>query len=217
MRTSLLYLTLGGLVLAGCVAEPSSGPAAPVGGTGERLAATLDLPLDPGASRVAVSVARDAAEEAPRHVDLEVQGGSVSLRRLPDGDLEVVDLQVVLGDIVFDEDELPPHGLHLTGLAFRLGDVASVPASRAGEDGRLAAAGQVELVLDWSSVVGAGPGGVVPLGSQRVTAVVLEVEVSTTDDGKALVKLHGRRHGTFVESSGALDLSELGLELRALG
>jgi hypothetical protein len=80
---------------------------------------------------------------------------------------------------------------------------------------KLEAKGEVDLLLDWAAVTSTG--AELPLGTQPVTAVGVELEISTTSDGKALIKLHGRRHGEFVQATGLFAISELGLELRAVG
>jgi len=219
MWRKMLHLALGGMLLAGCLGDGSEGAAAPVGGTTDRLASRLELPVQPSASRVVLTTHREYEGEMQQQLDLEVLGGTVALRSLPGGGLELVDLRIDLGDVVLDEDEMPPHGVHVTDIALRLPEPTDLEATSSPSANRLVGTGQAELLLSWSYVAVGEPaaGKVVPLGTQRVTSVALEVEVSTTDDGRALVKLHGRRHGTFVEATGLFELSDLGIELRALG
>jgi hypothetical protein len=215
MWTKMLHLVLGGVLLAGCFGNLSEGPAPPVGGTRDRLQSTLEVGLEPGSCRTVVTAQRQYQGEMARQIDLPVLGGTVALRAWPDGRLEVEDLRVDLDDVVLDEYEFPPNGVHLTGITLTLRDVGEADAKWIDEGAQLEAKGQVDLLLDWAAVN--DNGSVLPLGTQQVTAVTVEVEVSTTADGKALVKLHGRRHGEFVEATGLFAISDLGLELRAVG
>jgi hypothetical protein len=215
MWTKMLHLVLGSVLLAGCLGDVPDGLAPPVGGTSDRLQSTLEVGLAPGSCRVVMTAQRQYQGDIARQIELPVLGGTVALRSWPDGRLEFEDLRVDLDDVVFDEYDLPPDGVRLTGIALTLRDVGEVEAKWVEEGAQLEAKGQIDLLLEWTAIT---PGGAaLPLGTQRVTAVAVEVEVSTTDDGKALVKLHGRRHGEFVEVAGIFAISELGIELRAVG
>jgi hypothetical protein len=209
----MLHLVLGGVLLAGCLSNVTEDPAPPVGGTRNRLESTLEVPFQPGSCRAIVTVERQYQGQMAQRMDLPVTGGTVALKAWPDGRLEVEALRVDLDDVVLDGSEFPPSGVHLTGLTLSLRTVGE--ATWTDDGATVAAQGEVDLLLDWATVVDSG--AEVPLGTQAVTAVAVAVEVSTTDDGRALVKLHGLRHGRFVEASGLFAISELGLELRAIG
>ena len=215
MWTKMLHLVLGGVLLAGCFSNVAEDPASPMGGTHDRLESTLGVKLEPGSCLAIATVEREYQGQVTHKMDLPILGGTVVLRAWPDGRLEVEDLRVDLDDVVLDELEFPPNGVHLTGLTLTLRDVGEADAKWIDDGTKLEAKGEVDLLLDWSAVV--EDGAEVPLGTQPVTAVTVELEVTTTDDGRALVKLHGRRHGQFVEANGLFTISELGLELRAVG
>ena len=215
MWSKMLHLVLGGVLLAGCFGDVAEDPAAPVGGTRSRLERTLGVALEPGSCRAVATLQREYQGEMAHQLDLPVTGGSVTLRAWPDGRVEVEDLRVDLDDVVLDEYEFPPSGVHVTGLQLSLRDAGAADATWADDGNALDAQGQVDLLLYWSSV--ADDGSVVPLGAQPVTAVAVEVKVTTTDDGRALVKVHGRRHGQFVEADGVFAISELALDLSAVG
>lgn len=215
MWTKMLHLVLGGALLAGCFGPVTEDSAPPVGGTRDRLESTLEVDLEPGSCLAIVTLEREYQGRLDHRLDLGVRGGSVVLRASPDGRLEVQDLRLDLEDVVLDRYELPPGGVHLTALALSLRDPGEAEATWLDDGTRLEARGQLDLLLDWSAVV--DDGSEVPLGTQPVRAVAVEVEVTTTDDGRALVKLHGRRPGPFIEADGLFAISELGLELRALG
>ncbi len=215
MWTKMLHLMLAGVLLAGCFGQVDEGPAPPVGGTRDRLESTLEVNLEPGSSLAIVTVEREYQGQLDHRLDLGILGGTVALRAWPDGQLEVQDLRVDLDDVVLDKYEFPPDGVHLTGLALSLRDVGEAQAAWLDDGTRLQARGQLDLLLDWSAVVDGG--AELPLGTQQVSSVTVEVEVTTTDDGRALVKIHGRRPGPFVEADGLFAISELGLELRAVG
>jgi hypothetical protein len=215
MWLKVLHLVLGGVLLAGCFSDVSEGSAAPVGGTRSRLENTLGVELEPGSCRVIATVQREYQGQLGHQLDLPILGGTVALRAWPDGRFEVEELRVDLDDVVLDEVEFPPSGAHVTGLQLSLRNVGEADASWSDDGARLEARGQVDLLLDWSTV--AADGAEVPLGTQPVTAVSVELEVTTTDDGRALIKIHGRRHGQFIQADGLFTISELGLELRAVG
>jgi len=215
MWRKMLHLVLGGVLLAGCFGNVSEGPAPPVGGTRDRLLRTLEVGLEPGSCRTVVTAQRQYQGEMARRLYLPVVSGTVALRAWPDGRLEVEHLRVDLDDVVLDEAEFPPGGVHLTGITLSLRDVGEADATWVEEDTKLVARGEVDLLLDWAAVN--DDGSELPLGTRQVTAVAVELEVTTTDDGRALVKLHGRRHGEFVEATGIFAISELDLELRAIG
>ena len=215
MWTNMLHLVLAGVLLAGCVGYVDEGPAAPVGGTRERLADTLVVALEPGSSRVVVTVDRQYQGEMKRQLDLPVLEGSVALRTRPNDLVELTDLRVDLGDVVFNEYEFPPSGVHLTGITFALREVGEAPIEWVDGGAKLRADGVVDLVLDWAVVT--DDRSALPLGTQQVVGVGVEVEVSTTDDGKALVKVSGHLDGEFVTATGLFAISELSLELRGVG
>ncbi|MBI5480635.1 MAG: hypothetical protein HY906_17390 [Deltaproteobacteria bacterium] len=215
MWRKMLHLVLGGVLLAGCFSNVSEDPAAPVGGTRDRLQRTLEVPLEPGSCRVVVTVDRQYQGEMRQRIDLPVLDGTVALRSRPDALVEIAELRVDLDDVTFDGSEFPPNGVHVTGITLALRDVGEAPAEWVEGDTKLRAEGVIDLLLDWAVVT--GNRAALPLGTQQVEGVAVEVEVSTTDDGKALVKVHGRQHGEFVTATGLFSISELSLELRGVG
>lgn len=215
MWSKMLHLVLGGVFLAGCFGHVADDPAPPVGGTRDRLENTLTMALEPGSCLAMATVEREYQGQLDHRLDLPVLAGTVALRAWPDGRLEVEDLRVDLDDVVLDAYEFPPSGVHLTGLSLTLRDVGETNAAWIDDGTKLEAKGEIDLLLDWSAVV--DDGSALPLGTQQVTAVTVELEITTTDDGRALVKLHGRRHGQIVRAHGLFTISELGLELRGVG
>jgi hypothetical protein len=215
MWTKMLHLVLAGALVSGCVGYADYGPAPPVGGTRDRLANTLEVGLEPGSSRVIVTVDRQYQGEMQRRLDLPVLDGTVALRTRPDGLVELLDLRVELDDVTLTQYEFPPSGVHLTGITLSLREVSEAPAEWIDDGATLRVAGQVDLLLDWAAVT--GDRSALPLGTQQVEGVAVELEVSTTDDGKALIKVRGRQSGAFVSATGLFSVSELSLELRGVG
>jgi hypothetical protein len=215
MWTKMLHLVVAGVLLAGCLGQLDEGPAPPVGGTRDRLLSTLEVGLEPGSCRAVVTAERQYQGRMARRLVLPVTSGTVALRAWPDGRLELEDLRVDLDDVRLDDLEFPPRGVHLTGITLSLRDAGATEAAWVEGGTKLVAQGEVDLLLDWANVN--ADGSELPLGTQPVTAVAVELEVTTTDDGRALVKLHGRRQGSFVEASGLFTISELTFELSAVG
>lgn len=215
-RTSIAILT-SSLGIAACAAPEDNVsvtqvPDGPVS-VQDQLASGASLAVVPEVSAVGVTARRANVENAVGGAVLAVLGGGIAITAQADGRLQLDELEVALDDVVVDPSDLPPHGLHLSGIVVRLeqASFADVQWSTGGD--RAEGTAMLNLAFDWALVAGER---VIPLATQHVSGVPVALAVEIDAAGSVLATLQGAHDGVFWKWADVLELADLSLALTAV-
>lgn len=159
-------------------------------------------------------VATNPGGEALPYVEPEVVGGRAVMRTTPDGWLLVEDLEVQLADVRIPPGELGPNAVQLTDVWLRLGTQLDASPFWSG-DGRAAwAAGDADLLLDWSLVLSNGDAW--PLATQKIEEMDFTVGIVLGDDGMVQAEVATSRAGQVHQIAGLVTFSDLSVVVDAV-
>jgi uncharacterized phosphosugar-binding protein len=142
---------------------------------------------------------------------LPIVGGQVKLTSDAADSIQIDSLQVDLKDIVFDEVHMNAAGFRDVRVSLAAPAKAKLQQSESG-DASFATL-DLDLLLDWSMVT--GDGITVPLGTQHINHVPVELAIYTTETGGLVVDVYGTKKGKVL-SAGVSDLSDLAFDLYAM-
>jgi hypothetical protein len=200
---TLLVLALG---LAAC----QDGDDGATGELAQRLATPTTLAVaTPGYANISGQVqGGDAVEIGP----LSVEGGSIDVQTNANGDIEIRDFVIDLGDIVADDGSLADQPITLTNVKVSLSRalVLHDAWSTTGQSARATVYGEVRL--DWS-MVGAD-GQAVALSSEHFTDVLVNVNLRAEDDGSVSAHLSLALTGKVMADWG-IELRDFETDVRA--
>jgi hypothetical protein len=219
MRTLGIGIVASLVLLAGAgCAEDDGGmapepmpPTTPPSTVRQALAAGVTLDLQTPGSDVAFDLRRtyNAGELVP--VNVGVLGGSLTLRAAADGSLAVEGLAMDIDDMVTSPETLPPEGLHLTALHLGLLGFTAGNTTWTGDgEARLEAA--LETQLDWALL--AQDGRALPLAPQK-PPLPFTLQIRRDAAGALVAEAGATSHGVFWTWAGAVELSDLVVNLRA--
>jgi len=181
MKSLLMILCLAGAIGCGS-SEPdpqilgSAGPTDLELSLSEPRSYTMDV--EGLTSAVSLRLTGDWATEGGRYASLPIQEGQVTVSA-SDGTLQLEELTFTFKDIVVDDVDDPPVGIHLTDLAIALGAATSDSTDWCGAT--VDASGKFDLLLSWSALE---DGAAVPLAEQQLQQLSFDIEVD--DDGLRL-------------------------------
>jgi hypothetical protein len=142
---------------------------------------------------------------------IAVMGGALAFEPQPDGGLRLTTLDIVLADVVAPTDD--GHGLHLTDVRLSLAEQPSMLITFTEPGHRASAKVPVTLALDWKIVGESGQKW--PLATQKLTGLVLYLQLKTDEHGQWQADVFGHDEGTFWEWSGIYAMKDAVLLLRA--
>lgn len=155
---------------------------------------------------------RTVGDDVEEKAELPIAGGELTMHARPDGQLVVDGLTLSLGDFHLSARSVPPDGLDLTGVTVSLRNEAPSDV-RWTQDGSAAeATGDVRMLLDWS--MRGIDGAILPLATQRIEAVPIDLNIITQRNGKLAVLMHADRDGVFWAWTG-FELADLRLDVEA--
>lgn len=144
---------------------------------------------------------------------LDLRGGEMKLEAIDDV-IELDSVQVDVGEVRVGGEDPRLDGLALRDVRVRLPQpiVAKAEWSASGDAGF--ASFTTDLLLDWSLVTPNGQ--IVPLATQRLIDVEVELDVFTAADGEVTAFLYGGKRGPVWSWAGLVELDDLTFDLRAV-
>jgi hypothetical protein len=192
-------LTLSVLLFAGCTFDGSGVPAPPP--ARDRLAEPLELALQPAACFLEVN---DRA--------LPLIGGTVRVRADLAGTLTLEAVDVHLGDVVVPAEDGRPE-LRFTDVRVSLPEPVAAQSEWSASGDAGFARVTTDVWLDWKIV--APSGEALPLATQRLEDLTLDLDVFDALDGHLTAVLYGEKPGVFWRWADILTLRDLVVDLRA--
>jgi len=205
-----LLLTAPALALTACTFDD--------GGVGDesalrdQLESRVFLELAPS-STVGV-VAYDADGNPLPYVEPKVAGGEAVLRMTDDGWLLLEDLEIRLDDVTIPAGALSTEPIYVTDVELRLGTQLAAQPFWAGDGRALWAAGDADLLLDWSWLT--PDGDVYPLAIQRLGEVDFTVAVSLDEHDTVSAEVSSAMNGELHRLDGLVTFADLAIAVDAV-
>ncbi len=165
------------------------------------------------ASMAQVTARRDNPEVDEETTMLPLAGGGLTIAARPDGALALTAMTLDLGTVTLLPSSLPPSGPTLVGVKLSLRAQADA-ATDWRADGKVAKATvTADLLLD--SSLEASSGAAVPLATQRIAGVPINLILAEDKDGRMALTANADKDGMFWQWSAQLELSDLTIALLA--
>lgn len=214
--TTVLLLLLAFIGFGGCD-EPLMPPPMDVDDRGQvtterALQDGVDLIMLPDTSTVSLSIRWDGWKPAEGSTELTLRGGDIALSANEDGIVTVESIRFDIGDIVISSDLLDSD-LHLTNVSAQQPESRRCEVSDWSEDRETCNASlQLNLVFDWTLVT--SDGHVLPLGTQELSDIPMEISLSTGRYGISAT-LHAESMGTVWSFANLVELYDLRFDIGA--
>jgi hypothetical protein len=146
---------------------------------------------------------------------LSIRGGSLTVHTVADGRVLIDELKIDLGNYHLSATSVPPDGLDLMNVQVSLTNTMPSETRWTADGYASVITGKVSLMLDWS-LLSATTGQLVPLATQRIDDVPLELDIVPQHDGTLRASVHASRDGVFWGWTGLLELADLRLDVQAM-
>ena len=206
---SFVSVALLSWTLAGCAATGAPDPVPNVQQEAPPAEAEATTLVE-GPTALSITALGSQAQFA--EMALPIVSGQVQLSSDAPDSITVESVEVSLKDIVFDEVVANTAGFRDVKVSLAKPVTTTLSRSLSGDGGF--ATLNLDLELNWSLVT--NDGITVPLGTQHIANVPVQLGVYTNESGGLVVDLYGEKKGKVL-SSGISDLSDLAFDLYAEG